>query len=37
MNENFQLMERIKLLGYKRTMKYKINKILKLLHLKNNK
>lgn len=36
MNENFQLMERIKLLGYKRTMKYKINKILKLLHLKND-
>ncbi len=34
MNENFQLMKRIKLLGYKRTMKYKINKILKLLHLK---
>lgn len=30
MNENFQLMERIKLLGYKRTMKYKINKVLKI-------
>ncbi|MET3537384.1 glycosyltransferase family 2 protein [Chryseobacterium limigenitum] len=34
MYENFQLMERIKLLGYKRTMKYKINKVLKVLHLK---
>lgn len=34
MNENFRLMERIKLLGYKRTMKYKINKVLKFLHLK---
>lgn len=36
MNENFQLMERIKLLGYKRTMKYKINKVLKVLGIKKN-
>lgn len=34
MNENFQLMERIKLLGYKRTMKYKIDKVLKILGIK---
>lgn len=34
MNENFQLMERIRLLGYKRTMKYKINKVLKIIGIK---
>lgn len=34
MNENLQLMERIQLLGYKRTMKYKINKVLKVLGMK---
>ena len=36
MNENYQLMERVKLLGYKRTMKYKINKVLKILGIKKN-
>ncbi|REC47114.1 glycosyltransferase family 2 protein [Chryseobacterium pennipullorum] len=34
MEENFQMMERIRLLGYKRTMKYKINKVLKILGIK---
>lgn len=37
MNENFHLMERIKLLGYKRTMKYKIEKVLKIFGLKKQK
>lgn len=36
MKENLQLMERIKLLGYKRTMKYKINKVLKVIGIKKN-
>ncbi|MGE8434639.1 glycosyltransferase family 2 protein [Chryseobacterium joostei] len=36
MKENLQLMERIKLLGYKRTMKYKINKVLKAIGIKRD-
>lgn len=36
MNENIKLTERIKLLGYKRTMKYKINKVLKIMGIKKD-
>lgn len=34
-NENFHLKERVNLLAYKRTLKYKINKVLKVLKIKN--